>query len=96
MDQMRQVQKILKKKYRKFWKNSQLSKYFFKNFLEFSDFFKKIIGKTTLIYKLKCEVTTTIPTIGFNVETAGYRNFNFIVWDVGGQVFWGTQKKLKK
>ena len=28
---------------------------------------------------------TTIPTIGFNVETVEYRNISFTVWDVGGQ-----------
>ena len=28
---------------------------------------------------------TTIPTIGFNVETVQYRNLTFTVWDVGGQ-----------
>jgi GTPase SAR1 family protein len=29
-------------------------------------------GKTTILYKLKLgEVVTTIPTIGFNVETVG-------------------------
>merc|ERR1712109_323801 len=43
-------------------------------------------GKTTILYKLKlAEVVTTIPTIGFNVETVEYKNINFIVWDVGGQ-----------
>ena len=43
-------------------------------------------GKTTILYKLKLgETTTTIPTIGFNVETVTYRNINFTVWDVGGQ-----------
>merc|ERR1712061_656884 len=43
-------------------------------------------GKTTILYKLKLgEVVTTIPTIGFNVETVEYRNLNFTVWDVGGQ-----------
>uniref|UniRef100_A0AC34PWT7 ADP-ribosylation factor n=1 Tax=Panagrolaimus sp. JU765 TaxID=591449 RepID=A0AC34PWT7_9BILA len=43
-------------------------------------------GKTTLLYKLKLgEVVTTIPTIGFNVETVTYKNINFTVWDVGGQ-----------
>merc|ERR1712241_793392 len=31
------------------------------------------------------EVVTTIPTIGFNVETVEYRNLSFTVWDVGGQ-----------
>merc|ERR1712193_138700 len=43
-------------------------------------------GKTTILYKLKLgEVVTTIPTIGFNVETVEYKNINLIVWDVGGQ-----------
>ncbi len=31
-------------------------------------------GKTTILYKLKLgEIVTTIPTIGFNVETVEYR-----------------------
>merc|ERR1719333_1153446 len=43
-------------------------------------------GKTTILYKLKLgEVVTTMPTIGFNVETVEYRNISFQVWDVGGQ-----------
>merc|ERR1711865_1064249 len=43
-------------------------------------------GKTTILYKLKLgEVVTTIPTIGFNVETVEYKNISFNVWDVGGQ-----------
>ncbi|KAK9670341.1 hypothetical protein RND81_13G195100 [Saponaria officinalis] len=43
-------------------------------------------GKTTILYKLKLgEVVTTIPTIGFNVETVEYKNVGFTVWDVGGQ-----------
>lgn len=43
-------------------------------------------GKTTTLYKLKLgEVVTTIPTIGFNVETVEYKSINFTVWDVGGQ-----------
>lgn len=43
-------------------------------------------GKTTILYKLKLgEVVTTIPTIGFNVETVEYSNLSFTVWDVGGQ-----------
>merc|ERR1712146_253479 len=43
-------------------------------------------GKTTILYKLKLgEVVTTIPTIGFNVETVEYKNIAFTVWDVGGQ-----------
>jgi len=43
-------------------------------------------GKTTILYKLKLgEIVTTIPTIGFNVETVEYKNISFTVWDVGGQ-----------
>ncbi|SBS81438.1 ADP-ribosylation factor, putative (ARF1) [Plasmodium ovale wallikeri] len=43
-------------------------------------------GKTTILYKVKLgEVVTTIPTIGFNVETVEFRNISFTVWDVGGQ-----------
>eukprot|EP00466_Bigelowiella_natans_P002699 jgi/Bigna1/86505/estExt_fgenesh1_pg.C_110055 len=43
-------------------------------------------GKTTVLYKLKLgEVVTTIPTIGFCLETVEYKNINMNVWDVGGQ-----------
>merc|ERR1711879_758523 len=43
-------------------------------------------GKTTILYKLKLgEVVTTIPTIGFNVETVEDKNISFNVWDIGGQ-----------
>ncbi|XP_039035388.1 ADP-ribosylation factor 1-like [Hibiscus syriacus] len=43
-------------------------------------------GKTTILYKLKLgEIVTTIPTIGFNVETVEYKNVSFTVWDVGGE-----------
>merc|ERR1712228_799096 len=43
-------------------------------------------GKTTILYKLKLgEVVTTIPTIGFNVETVQYKLISFTVWDVGGR-----------
>lgn len=35
-------------------------------------------GKTTVLYKLKLgEQVTTIPTIGFNVETVQYKNIHF-------------------
>lgn len=35
-------------------------------------------GKTTLLYKLKLgEIVTTIPTIGFNVETVPYKGTNY-------------------
>ena len=49
-------------------------------------------GKTTILYKLKLgEVVTTIPTIGFNVESAWAKDDTvsildtcFCVWGVGG------------
>jgi ADP-ribosylation factor-like protein 1 len=43
-------------------------------------------GKTTILYRLQIgEVVSTIPTIGFNVETVMYKNIKFQVWDLGGQ-----------
>ncbi|CAO3600226.1 unnamed protein product [Absidia cylindrospora] len=43
-------------------------------------------GKTTILYRLQIgEVVSTIPTIGFNVETVAYKNIKFQVWDLGGQ-----------
>ncbi|KAM7194220.1 ARF/SAR superfamily [Rhypophila sp. PSN 637] len=44
-------------------------------------------GKTTILYtlKLKDDKVTTIPTVGFNVETVNMKNVKFNVWDVGGQ-----------
>lgn len=50
-------------------------------------------GKTTILYRLQVdEPVTTIPTIGFNVETLQYKNIKFQVWDLGGQTsirpFW--------
>lgn len=44
-------------------------------------------GKTTILNQLKGteEITQTIPTIGFNVETLQYKNIKFQVWDLGGQ-----------
>jgi small GTP-binding protein len=42
-------------------------------------------GKTSILYKLKLnEIVTTIPTIGFNVETVLYKNTSLTIWDVGG------------
>lgn len=39
-----------------------------------------------ILYKLKLgQSVTTIPTVGFNVETVTYKNVKFNVWDVGGQ-----------
>jgi len=43
-------------------------------------------GKTTILYKLRLQETvSTVPTIGFNVETVKYKNISFTVWDIGGQ-----------
>ena len=43
-------------------------------------------GKTTVLYKLHLgEVVTTVPTVGFNVETVNYEGLKFQVWDLGGQ-----------
>lgn len=43
-------------------------------------------GKTTILYRLQIgEVVSTIPTIGFNVETVTFKNIKFQVWDLGGQ-----------
>ncbi len=52
-------------------------------------------GKTTVLYKLKVnEVVSTIPTLGFNVETVKHgNNVSFTVWDIGGQ---NTIRKLWK
>ena len=42
-------------------------------------------GKTTLLYKLKLgKVVTTIPTIGFNVETVRHGSLDLTLWDLGG------------
>ncbi|KAK9470929.1 ADP-ribosylation factor family-domain-containing protein [Dipodascopsis tothii] len=43
-------------------------------------------GKTTILYRLQIgEVVSTVPTVGFNVETLSYKNLKFNVWDLGGQ-----------
>jgi len=43
-------------------------------------------GKTTLLFRLKLgEVVSTMPTIGFNMESVTYKNLNLNVWDLGGQ-----------
>ena len=43
-------------------------------------------GKTTILYALaREEIVTTIPTIGFNIETVRILSTNCTVWDVGGE-----------
>lgn len=42
--------------------------------------------KTTILYRLKLgEVITSIPTVGFNVETVNFKKVTLKVWDIGGQ-----------
>ena len=43
-------------------------------------------GKTTILNKIHLgEYTSTVPTIGFNVERIEYKNLFMTIWDVGGQ-----------
>lgn len=45
-------------------------------------------GKTSLLYKLKLpreQIITTIPTIGFNVESFRVDAVEYTAWDVGGR-----------
>jgi ADP-ribosylation factor-like protein 1 len=43
-------------------------------------------GKTTILYRMQVgDVVTTIPTIGFNVESVVHNNIKLMVWDLGGQ-----------
>ncbi|UJR20354.1 hypothetical protein I4U23_023485 [Adineta vaga] len=43
-------------------------------------------GKTTILYRLKLgEPVTTIPTIGFNVESLTYKSVPLTFWDIGGR-----------
>lgn len=45
-----------------------------------------LLSLIAILYKLKLnQDVTTIPTVGFNVETVTYKNVKFNVWDVGGQ-----------
>ena len=51
-------------------------------------------GKTTITYKLKIgETVTTLPTIGFGVETIQFKNVKFNVWDIGGSHIHVQRKK---
>jgi small GTP-binding protein len=51
-------------------------------------------GKTTMLYKLKVQdLKETIPTIGLNVETGSYNNFEIIAWDSGGRMKMGPLKR---
>ncbi len=55
-------------------------------------------GKTTILYKLKLgEVVTTIPTIGFNVETVEYKKISFTGNSIFyTSLFWIVHLQMKK
>lgn len=42
-------------------------------------------GKTTILYQLMGKDESTVPTIGFNVESIKVPPLEFLVWDVSGQ-----------
>lgn len=56
-------------------------------------------GKTTILYSFQAKgltntiAQTTIPTVGFNIETIKVGNVTITVWDIGGQkkirTLWG-------
>ncbi|XP_064086258.1 ADP-ribosylation factor 4-like [Macrobrachium nipponense] len=44
------------------------------------------VGKTTVLYKMKLdEVLTTIPTVGFNLESLEHKGVTYTVYDFGNQ-----------
>ena len=50
-------------------------------------------GKTTILYRLQLgEVLSTVPTVGFNIETVQHDGMQLQAWDIGGQTtirdFW--------
>jgi len=55
------------------------------------DFFdeKFSLSLPAILYKLKLnQSVTTIPTVGFNVETVSYKNIKFNVWVCGPLFAW--------
>lgn len=65
---------------------SRFTKYFAKQEARILIWGLDAAGKTTILYVTKLgEVVTTIPTIGFNVETIQYRKLTLTAWDVGGR-----------
>ncbi|XP_066979003.1 ADP-ribosylation factor 4-like [Macrobrachium rosenbergii] len=53
------------------------------------------VGKTTVLYKMKMdEVLTTIPTVGFNVESVEHQNVTYTVYDFGNQPWISQMIKL--
>jgi len=60
-------------------------KFFGKTVMKFLMLGLDAAGKTTILYKLKLgEVVSSVPRIGFNIETIECKNIKFIVWDLGG------------
>lgn len=52
-------------------------------------------GKTTITKKLlNQDISTISPTLGFQINTINFNDFNLNVWDIGGQTslrtFWGN------
>ncbi|CCE83073.1 Piso0_002849 [Millerozyma farinosa CBS 7064] len=52
-------------------------------------------GKSTITKKLKNEdVNSVAPTLGFQINTVQFKEFNLNLWDIGGQAsirsFWGN------
>lgn len=44
-------------------------------------------GKTTILYKLSMgdgKIASSVPTIGFNLDTLSFKKSKFKVWDLGG------------
>ncbi len=40
-------------------------------------------GKTSILFRLKIdELVTTMPTLGFNVETFHHKDVKFTIWDI--------------
>lgn len=54
---------------------------------DLSQSYPNLLLRPAILYKLKLsnQDVTTIPTVGFNVESVTYKNVKFNVWDVGGQ-----------
>jgi ADP-ribosylation factor protein 1/Arf/Sar family protein len=44
-------------------------------------------GKSSIMHKLKTgeTLTTTMPTVGLNVESVKYKDSNLCFWEMGGQ-----------
>ena len=55
--------------------------YFHTKLIRLSAVFSVTTRATAILYKLKLnQSVTTIPTVGFNVETVTYKNVKFNVW----------------